>query len=89
MKRGPYFLLVAGTIVGRTVWTVSVNCMEVGLPDISTGEKVTIAMVVVNELVIPPRLDAVEVESFVVLGTGSTRATLLALNRLDQIRRKA
>jgi hypothetical protein len=65
MKRGPYFLLVAGMIVGRTAWIVSVKRMEVVFPDISSGEKVTIAMVVVNELVIPPRLHAVEVERFV------------------------
>jgi hypothetical protein len=65
-------------MVGRTVWTVT--GMEVGLPDISMGENLTIAVVVVNELVIP-RLIVVEVERFVVLGTGSTRATLLGLEK--------
>ena len=69
MKRGRYFLLdeeLIGTTVGRTVWTVSVTRMEVGLPDIWVGEKVTIAVVVVNELVIP-WMNAVEEERSVVL----------------------
>ena len=89
MKRGSYFLLVAGAgkTVGRTVWTVCVTGMEVDLPDIWVAEKETIAVVVVNELVIP-WLNAVEVESFVVSGA-STRATWLGLNRLDQTGRKA
>jgi len=64
-----FLVLVTGIIVGRTVWTVAVTRVEVGLPDIWMGVKVTIAVVVVNELVvIVPRLNAVEVEKFVVLG---------------------
>lgn len=61
--------------------------MEVGLPDIWVAEKETIAVVVVNELVIP-WLNAGEVERFVVSGA-STRATWLGLNRLDQTGLKA
>jgi len=59
---------LAGNTVGRTVWTVAVTGTEVDDPDIWVGEKVTIAVVVVNEEV-TSRLDAVGVENFEVLGT--------------------